>query len=55
MERAQRQRNAEDLYQKVLETCALTADLEMLPAGDLTEIGEKVRFVLICNINAYNM
>jgi len=29
-------------YYKVLETCALVPDLEMLPAGDQTEIGEKV-------------
>ncbi|KAK3867174.1 hypothetical protein Pcinc_027341 [Petrolisthes cinctipes] len=29
-------------YQKVLEACALKADLDMLPAGDLTEVGEKV-------------
>ena len=29
-------------YYKVLETCALNPDLEMLPAADMTEIGEKV-------------
>ncbi|XP_046577436.1 multidrug resistance-associated protein 1-like isoform X2 [Haliotis rubra] len=28
-------------YNKVVECCALTADLEMLPAGDMTEIGER--------------
>uniref|UniRef100_A0A452UGL2 Multidrug resistance-associated protein 1 n=1 Tax=Ursus maritimus TaxID=29073 RepID=A0A452UGL2_URSMA len=28
-------------YQRALETCALLADLEMLPGGDKTEIGEK--------------
>jgi ABC-type multidrug transport system fused ATPase/permease subunit len=28
-------------YRRSLETCALTHDLELLPAGDLTEIGEK--------------
>ncbi len=28
-------------YDDVLEACAMTADLETLPAGDLTEIGEK--------------
>ncbi|XP_055636687.1 multidrug resistance-associated protein 1-like isoform X2 [Toxorhynchites rutilus septentrionalis] len=28
-------------YDKVLECCALKPDLEMLPGGDLTEIGEK--------------
>jgi hypothetical protein len=29
-------------YDKVLEACALKPDLEILPAGDKTEIGEKV-------------
>ncbi|KAJ8938899.1 hypothetical protein NQ318_007614 [Aromia moschata] len=29
------------LYQKVIEACALKADLDMLPGGDQTEIGEK--------------
>ena len=29
-------------YQKVLEACSLIQDLDMLPAGDMTEIGEKV-------------
>ncbi|KAM9597584.1 ATP-binding cassette sub-family C member 3 [Trichechus inunguis] len=28
-------------YQRTLEACALLADLEMLPSGDQTEIGEK--------------
>ncbi|KAK4296996.1 hypothetical protein Pmani_030548 [Petrolisthes manimaculis] len=28
-------------YMKVLEACALKADLDMLPAGDMTEVGEK--------------
>lgn len=32
--------NAE-LYENVLEACALKPDLEILPGGDLTEIGEK--------------
>lgn len=31
----------EELYQKVLGACALLPDLEVLPAGDMTEIGEK--------------
>ncbi|NXJ88320.1 MRP3 protein, partial [Corythaixoides concolor] len=31
----------EQKYQNVLEACALKADLEMLPGGDQTEIGEK--------------
>jgi ABC-type transport system involved in cytochrome bd biosynthesis fused ATPase/permease subunit len=29
-------------YRRVLDACALSPDLETLPAGDLTEIGEKV-------------
>jgi ABC-type multidrug transport system fused ATPase/permease subunit len=28
-------------YQKVLFACALTDDLDQLPAGDMTQIGEK--------------
>ena len=31
------------VYQKVIESCALKTDLEILPAGDMTEIGERVR------------
>ena len=30
-----------ELYDKVVEACALKTDLEMLPGGDQTEIGEK--------------
>ena len=29
-------------YKKVLNVCALETDLEILPGGDMTEIGEKV-------------
>ena len=29
------------LYKKVIESCALTPDLQILQAGDQTEIGEK--------------
>ncbi|XP_078381397.1 ATP-binding cassette sub-family C member 3-like [Oculina patagonica] len=29
------------LYQKVLDACALKTDLEILPGGDMTEIGER--------------
>lgn len=32
----------EQKYTCVLEACALTPDLEVLPGGDMTEIGEKV-------------
>lgn len=36
------QEKREAWYQKVVEACALRPDLEILPAGDETEIGEKV-------------
>lgn len=29
------------LYQKIIEACALKPDLDILPGGDMTEIGEK--------------
>lgn len=32
----------EAAYRRVLECCALLPDLRTLPAGDMTEIGEKV-------------
>lgn len=32
----------ETWYHNVVEACALKPDLEILPAGDQTEIGEKV-------------
>jgi len=32
------------LYDRTLNTCALEQDLEILPGGDMTEIGEKVNF-----------
>ncbi|KAF9349026.1 hypothetical protein BGX26_012627 [Mortierella sp. AD094] len=31
----------QDRYQRVLQACSLSQDLEMLPAGDQTEIGER--------------
>lgn len=34
----------EAAYRKVLQCCALLPDLRTLPAGDMTEIGEKVCF-----------
>lgn len=36
------QERKEAWYQRVVEACALQPDLEILPAGDDTEIGEKV-------------
>lgn len=37
------QQTKESYYRRVLEACALLPDLEILPGGDDTEIGEKVR------------
>lgn len=34
----------ESWYHRVLEACALLPDLDILPAGDSTEIGEKVQW-----------
>ena len=34
------------VYEQCLEDCALQADLDILPAGDNTEIGEKVSWQL---------
>ena len=31
----------EERYNRVIEACQLTYDLQILPSGDLTEIGEK--------------
>jgi ATP-binding cassette, subfamily C (CFTR/MRP), member 1 len=31
----------QERYEKVIDACAMRPDLEMLSAGDLTEIGEK--------------
>ncbi len=31
----------------VIDACALAADLSILPAGDMTEIGEKVKLCFI--------
>lgn len=33
-----------NLYERVLDACALRDDIQLLPGGDLTEIGEKVGF-----------
>jgi len=31
----------EERYQKIIQACALTHDIELLPGGDMTEIGER--------------
>lgn len=38
----------ESWYHCVVEACALNPDLEILPAGDQTEIGEKVFTLVPC-------
>ena len=35
-------------YAKAIYTCALQTDLDILPGGDLTEIGEKVSILGSC-------
>lgn len=37
-------------YRKVIKSCALEPDLELLPGGEMTEIGEKVRCVIVCRL-----
>lgn len=41
------------LYERVLDACALLPDLEQLPNGDQTEIGERVRkiYFILCRNN----
>ena len=34
-------------YQDVVEACELKEDFEMLPASDMTEIGERVCLILL--------
>lgn len=38
----------DNAYDRVIKACALVADLEILPSGDSTEIGEKVFFPKVC-------
>jgi len=37
-------------YQQVIQACALQPDLDIMPAGDQTEIGEKVSCVMLLNL-----
>lgn len=39
-----------DFYDRVLTYCALKKDIEILPQGDATEIGEKVFLFLLFDI-----
>lgn len=39
------QERRETWYDQVVSACALRPDLELLPAGDETEIGEKVQTI----------
>lgn len=40
-------------YAKAIYTCALQTDLDILPGGDLTEIGEKVSLLRSCLVPGY--
>lgn len=50
------QEKKEAWYQCVVEACALQPDLEILPAGDETEIGEKVStdHYMVCLCSKWN-
>ena len=37
-------------YDKIIDSCALTPDINILPGGDSTEIGEKVQLLYLCII-----
>jgi len=34
------------MYGRIIDSCALGPDLEILPGGDQTEIGEKVKYLM---------
>ena len=42
---------SESRYERILDACALKPDLKILSDGDMTEIGEKVRFPPLKNLN----
>lgn len=39
-------------YKAVIDACSLQPDIDLLPFGDQTEIGERVRPDVPCQINA---
>ena len=41
-------------YKDVIDACALQPDLEILPAYDLTEIGEKVNYLFNLKNSEYD-
>lgn len=43
----------EERYLHIIEACALRPDLDLLPAGDLTEIGENVGRGFFFCLNLY--
>ena len=43
----------EAAYRRVLQSCALLTDLRTLPAGDMTEIGEKVSAPIVAHCHQY--
>ena len=42
-------------YKEAIEACALLPDLEILPGGDQTEIGEKVSLSFLSLLNLRNV
>ena len=40
-------------YNKAIHACALDPDIEILPGGDMTEIGEKVHMLLCVASSLY--
>ena len=45
----------EEWYEQVIEACALQQDFSMLPAGDSTEIGEKVCPLIIAVVYLHHI
>lgn len=41
----------DSMYKKILKACSLDIDLESFPAGDSTEIGEKVSSSILVQIH----
>ena len=45
----------EERYRQVLQACALLPDLELLPAGDRTEIGAALKLMLFGNVGVWSV
>ena len=46
---------SQELYDRIVSACELDADLKILPSGDQTEIGEKVKNISINRIMNYEI